>query len=311
MMDNQGIAVIDNKDIEEKLRSSPSVSTTNSRDLYNASEPLSLLHINSPLCKAVISLQGAQLLEFSPTDSHPWLWLSPKAVFSPGQTIRGGIPICAPWFGVNQKDPTKPKHGFVRNQPWQLVSVFEDQQGVVELHFQFTPAEQALALYPHTFKLDLKITLSDHIDISFSVHNISNKTMLFSWALHSYFSIDSLADVQVTGLDQHDYLDATEQFAAVRQNGPVRFRSEVDRVYESVGLAQQIQGTPNLSVSGHNCPTAIVWNPGEKLAQKMADVGIEHYDEYICVERGAAFANSWRIEPGNSETARLIIKEKL
>ena len=293
--------------LQERLRLVPSVSITNSRDLYASSESLSLLKIDSPLCDAVIAIQGAQLLAFTPKDAQPWLWLSPKAIFSENKPIRGGIPVCAPWFGVNQQDPTKPKHGFVRNRQWQLVHATENKQHEVELTFRVRTNEDDLPLYSHAFSLDLVITLSKQIDISFSVQNLSRTPMPFSWALHSYFCVDSLEAVAVEGLDQSTYLDATDQFSVIKQEGAVQFSSEVDRVYENVDSQQTITGNPCLSITGQDCPTAIIWNPGEKLAHTMADITANHYAEYICVERGAAFSNTWEVTPEKPLSATLSI----
>ncbi len=293
--------------LHEQLISTPSVSIADTCELYQSTESLTLLKIESPLCNAVIALQGAQLLEFTPKNSAPWLWLSPKATFSESCPIRGGIPICAPWFGVNKQDPGKPKHGFVRTRCWQLIDAAENDIGEVELTFTCTSEERDLPLFPHPFSLNLVIRLSDHIDISFSVLNTGQSLMPFSWALHSYFNVDSLKDVRVEGLDQHPYLDATQNFLSVIQNGSISFKSEVDRVYESVSQEQSISGSPSLSIKGDNCPTAIVWNPGIKLATKMADITADHYDQYICLERGAAFANSWDVLPQQSVTSTLTI----
>lgn len=293
--------------LQEQLTLAPSVSISDSGELYQSSETLRLLKVESPLCHAVVSIQGAQLLEFTPKGSQPWLWLSPKANFSQNQPIRGGIPVCAPWFGVNQQDPSKPKHGFVRARNWQLINVTENNKSIVELTFTLTSEKDDLPLFPHTFSLNLVITLSDHIDMSLTVENTGRTPMPFSWALHSYFSVDSLKNARVEGLDQHSYLDATQAFAPLSQQGPICFESEVDRVYENVSGEQVIVGAPSLVIKGDNCPTAIIWNPGIKLADKMADITSEHYDEYICVERGAAFGNTWDVRPLQPITATLTI----
>ncbi len=302
------------------INNSHYISSTDSETLYGSKEKCPLIEVNSPLFHAVIAPQGAQLLEFTPKfqgkkSEAPWLWLSPKAIFSEGKAIRGGIPVCAPWFGVNPLDPQKPKHGFVRTQPWALINIIESKNGSVELNFQFTSSESDLPLYPHRFQLDLKIMLSDHIKMSLTALNLSDSHMPFSWALHSYFCVEKLQDVHVSGLDKHQYLDAANRdeagkFSVKHQQGDIYFKGEVDSVYEDVGIQQTIIGTPTINIKGENCPTAIVWNPGAKLAEQMNDVGIEHYEDYICVERGAAFNDSWSLSPGSSKTATLLLSKQ-
>jgi len=248
------------------INNSQYISATDSEALYSSKEKCPLLEINTPLCHAVIAPQGAQLLEFTPKSESgksedAWLWLSPKAVFSEGKAIRGGIPVCAPWFGVNAVDSQKPKHGFVRTQPWTIINIIESENGSVELSFQFTSSESDLPLYPHRFQLDLKITLSDQINMSLTALNLSNSSMPFSWALHSYFCIDKLQNVHVSGLDKHQYLDAANRdeagnFSVKHQQGDIFFKGEVDSVYEDVGIQQTIIGTPTINIKGENCPTA-------------------------------------------------------
>ncbi len=285
------------------------LSLTSSKVLYGSAESLPLIKVDSPLCEAVIALQGAQLLEYKPKGALSWLWLSPKATFSKGSAIRGGIPICAPWFGVNQLDPQKPKHGFVRTQEWVLKNISEQSDGTVKLDFEFTSAESDLVIFPFSFQLALSITLSEQVTLSFNILNIGHSIMPFSWAFHSYFGVDNLEEVRVAGLDQQTYLDATDNFFSKRQEGDVQFKGEVDSVYENTNKQQAILGKPSINIEGEGCPTAIIWNPGIDLAHKMADISATHFNEFICVERGAAFENSVNIAPNSSESAVFILSK--
>lgn len=292
--------------MQDLINQSHTVSLTSSADRYHK-PGLPLLQISNRSCDAVIALQGAHLLEFTRKDGTGLLWLSPNAIFAEGKAIRGGIPVCLPWFGVNRKDPSKPKHGFVRNQDWQLSAIQEPDTETTALVFSYTANEADLTLFPHTFSAQLTLRLSGQIDIELEVSNHSDSEAEFSWALHSYHPVDNLADVRVAGLSNLNYLDNLQDLKSVRQEGDIRFLGEVDRVYESVPAVQHIIGTPHLNISGENCPTAIVWNPGADNAATMADVGEEIHQQFICVERGAAFTNSWILESGESRCARLQI----
>ncbi|WP_370280337.1 D-hexose-6-phosphate mutarotase [Pontibacterium sp.] len=294
--------------MQDIITQSQSVSLTSSADRYQK-PGLPLLQISNQSCDAVIALQGAHLLEFTLKNGTKLLWLSPNAIFAEGKAIRGGIPVCLPWFGVNRKDPSKPKHGFVRNQDWQLTTLREPDTETTELVFSYTASEEDLKLFPHAFSAKLTLRLSHQIDMQLEVSNHSDGDAQFSWALHSYHPVANLTDVRVSGLAGLSYLDNLQGLKPVRQEGDVRFYGEVDRVYESVPATQQILGTPNLNITGENCPTAIVWNPGAANAAAMADVGEEIHQQFICVERGAAFANSWTLGSGESRCARLQIAE--
>ena len=294
--------------MQQIIENSQTVTLTDSTQQYQTSSPtLPLLHISNQSCEALIAVQGAHLLQFKPHSGAELLWLSPNAIFAEGKAIRGGIPVCLPWFGVNQKDPSKPKHGFVRNQDWKLSGIHEPDPNTTELVFTFDSSSEDLVLFPHPFTAQLKIILSDDITLALTLLNRSVSDAEFSWALHSYHPVDDLASAEVTGLSGLNYLDNLQGLKSTFQDGNIRFNGEVDRVYESVPSSQQILGQPTITISGHNCETAIVWNPGAENAAAMNDVGERIHQQFICVERGAAFGNSWVLAPDESRHATLQI----
>lgn len=294
--------------MQQIIENSQTVTLTDSVQQYQTSSPaLPLLHISNQSCEALIAVQGAHLLQFKPHSGAELLWLSPNAIFAEGTAIRGGIPVCLPWFGVNQKDPSKPKHGFVRNQDWQLSEVHEPDTNTTVLVFTFESSTEDLALFPHPFTAQLKIILSDDITLELTLLNCSDAEAEFSWALHSYHPVADLASTAVAGLSGLNYLDNLRGLKPTPQDGNIRFDGEVDRVYESVPVSQQILGQPAITISGHNCETAIVWNPGAENAASMADVGEGIHQQFICVERGAAFGNSWVLAPDENRQATLQI----
>src|SRR5688572_19148638 len=133
-----------------------------------AGDGLPLLLVNTPACRAVIALQGAHLLELTPSGSENLLWLSPNCVFSPGTALRGGVPVCLPWFGVNREDPSKPKHGFARNTAWTLTAVGNSSDNC-ELSFTLTNLPNEL--FDYAFTATLKMTLGKTAKLELSVSN--------------------------------------------------------------------------------------------------------------------------------------------
>ena len=293
--------------IQSLIAACPSISLTDSFEEYAKpakGKPLSLLKISHEKCSAVIAMQGAQLLEFSARENQALLWLSPYAEFSVGKPVRGGIPVCAPWFGVNQETPTLPKHGLLRTQEWQLTEASEDTAGV-KLVFEYSSTEADYAVYPHRFNCRLEIGLGQSIALNFEVRNLGASAMPFSWALHSYHPVADLAQVKISELDQSFYLDNTQGLALCQQQGDLGFEGEIDRVYLSVNAQQSIQ-PDGILVRAENAPTAIVWNPGKELAENMTDV-LDAYNQYVCLERGAAFDNAGDLAVGNSYHGKVVI----
>ncbi len=256
---------------------------------------LPVLHLAHALFNAQIAVQGAQLLTFQPHNDDAWLWLSPTASWIKGKAIRGGIPLCLPWFGVNRYQPDLPKHGVARHQDWQLRDITSNADGIT-LHWRL--AHTADALFAHDFIADLQMQLSDRIQLTLTLTHQGESAAPYSLALHSYLMADART-ASIEGLANTTYLDNTQQLTPTEQTGAVRFAGEVDRVYMTTDTPQVLhQGNgKQLHFDGQGCPTCIVWNPGQSLASTMADVG-DGWQNYVCVERGAAFDDEKTLQPG-------------
>lgn len=281
------------------------VRVSDSRTEYGSEQALPLIVAEAAQCRAVFALQGAQLLSFVPTGDEDWLWLSPKAVFSEGSAIRGGIPLCLPWFGVNRRDATLPKHGFARQREWQLLEASSDKDGLIlRFAIESTPEEQAR--FPWAYSAQVAYRLGRELECDLVICNRSQQSLPLSFAMHSYFAADTAA-ASVQGLGDGDYLDNTQGLAKCRLTAAQRFDGEVDRVFEQVGGVQELAtGKGPLAIAGQGCDTVVVWNPGAILADKMDDVA-EHYSDYICVERGMAFADELLLPPKGCHHAQMRI----
>lgn len=280
------------------------VTRTDSGAMYGK-PGLPLLLVETPLCRAVIAEQGAQLLEFQAADCEPLLWLSPVAQFVPGKSVRGGIPLCLPWFGINRADPAKPKHGLVRTRPWRLDSARTLSGGELELVFNCRHAGDDL--FAAAFDCAVSMRLGHELQLRLHLTNRAAEAAEYSWAWHSYFPVDNVREIEVHGLEATDYLDNTRSLARATQRGPLTFPGEVDRVYENAPAHQRIATAHPISATSENCRTVIAWNPGADLAAELPDIG-EHFREFVCVEHGNAFANSWQLAGGESAQAMLILK---
>lgn len=278
-----------------------------SKTLYPAASGagLPLLSVNTPACRAVIALQGAQLLEFTPAGGINLLWLSPNCIFNAGTALRGGVPVCLPWFGVNREDPGKPKHGFARNISWNLIAAKITVDAGCELLFRLT--SESSELFAYALTAELKMTLGKTAKLELKVINRDSRAFACSWALHSYHPVASLADVRVSGLADRDYLDNLAGHARMHQHGDVIFNGEVDRVFPAVENPLVINGTPTITLTHHNCPSVIVWNPGAANAAKIADIGAGQEQFYICVERGAVLDEEWLLAPDEVRSGWLEI----
>lgn len=291
--------------LEKIIANCDFISLTNSKELYPhaAGTGMPLLNINTELCSAIVSLQGAQLLEFKAEGNDPLLWLSPNCDFTPGTALRGGIPLCLPWFGPQ---PGKPKHGFARNNVWQLADARRLPDGKVELEFLFV--SYANPLFAYDFSVELRMTLGDSIKLELAINNTDDEDFSCSWVFHSYFNVRHVNDVQVQGLANRDYIDSLDMGTTKHQLGDVGFGTAVDRVYPGIQNNLCIVGTPRINIIHDNCPSVVVWNPGSEAAAAIADIGAGQEQFYICVERGAVLDEQWHLPAGTRMSAWMEIK---
>ena len=287
---------------------------TNTKRLYNAHHAMPLLVIDNEQCYAVISLCGGQILEYQQKGKEPLLWLSPKAIFEPGTPIRGGIPLCAPWFGPHDNSDY-PKHGFARTSLWQLIDSHNTATGHISITLELVSSEHTQVFYPYDFSMQLTFILGDNLAMEFSVKNKGSADMPCAWALHSYFKILNIAHTQVTGLAGQSYVDklVSAEHAAKILEGALTFTREVDNYFLNTNSAQHIEQhseqQTTIIITGENCPSVITWNPAQQLASKMKDIGVDNYPHFVCVERGAIFDDTWLISPGEQQVASLSFNQ--
>jgi len=284
---------------------------SNTQKLYNAVQDLPLIVIDSPKCYAVISLSGGQILEFKAKDKPALLWLSPIATFELGKPIRGGVPICAPWFGpykgAQTAGLTYPNHGFARTSLWTKNTAITNANGEVAITLALNHTNDSEQVYPHQFAMELSFTLSDKLSVEFSIINKSAVDIDCEWALHSYFAIEDIAKTAVSGLDTYQYVDSANNAIVDRLNGNLHFPSEVDRYFVYGSQDQKIENLTPINISGSHCNSVITWNPGAQLAAKMVDISERFYHQFVCVERGAIFENQWQIAPAQKKTAKMVL----
>ncbi len=286
------------------------LSLSNTSLLYpdrHTSSALPVLVIDHPLFDAQILLQGAQLIQFTPKNDTPWLWLSPLADFKKNSPTRGGIPVCFPWFGVNKEDASKPKHGFVRQEAWQLHAI-ANIGNALQITLRFSYRANTPDLYPYPFDAEIIFTLSDKLQIDFNFTNLSDKTLTYSYALHSYFVTFNLPSTKVEGLDGVTYIDSADANKKKVQEGDIFFTQEVDRIFPEAPETQIAHTLNKLAISSKTCRSCIIWNPHQALANTMKDT-LNHYKRFVCIERGCTEDQSVQLDAKSTHNSRVFIKK--
>lgn len=271
---------------------------------------LPFIHIHNANAQAHISLYGSQVLSFRPHTQTDLLFLSGQALFQSGKAIRGGVPVCWPWFGPDPQGLGRPNHGFARTRLWTLQHT-ATAEGTTRITLGLTDTPDTRALWPHAFELTLEITVGTTLELALTTRNTGDAPFDITQALHSYFAVGNIAQATVTGLDGCTYIDnATGARGALRQQvGDVRFEAEVDRIYTGAPAELALvdgAGQRTLRIASAGSHTAVVWNPGTTVAAGMADLpsGGEHH--FVCVETANAANDVVTVPPGGEH--RLVAR---
>ena len=259
--------------------------------------------ISNDFAQARVFLQGAHLTHFQPQGQKPLIWLSSKSFYEKGKSIRGGIPVCWPWFGDHPDDPAKPAHGFARTSLWQVDTTGEDEDGTTFIRLFLLDDKQTRSLWPHAFRLELTISVGKNLVVTLKALNTGQQPFICTGALHSYFSVSEVSSVEVTGLNGCSYLDKVDSLKRKHQCGPVRIQGETDRVYLETSDACTIKDPfmkRSICIDKKGSMTTVVWNPGPEKAALMADMGDAGFRQMVCVETANAADDKIKLSPGQS-----------
>lgn len=266
-------------------------------------DELDVIVIDHPQVKASFALQGAHLLSWKPQGEDEALWLSGNTPFKNGVALRGGVPICWPWFGPAAQQGL-PAHGFARNLAWTLKAHNEDDKGVV-LTFELHSSEASRQYWPHDFTLFARYKLGKTCEIELEAHGDFETTS----ALHTYFNVGDIHAVKVSGLGDRfiDKVNNAQEDALT--DGVQTFPDRTDRVYlnpEACSVIHDSVLNRTIEVIHHHHTNVVAWNPGPALSASMTDMPDDGYKTFVCVESACATAPQKTTEEKPSRLAQTI-----
>lgn len=264
-----------------------------------------IIEIANAVAKAKIAPQGAHLYDYARRGETPLLWLSPTARFENGKAIRGGVPVCWPWFGKDRKHPERPQHGFARTAMWHLERIDEPDEGttIVTLTLDHTQIEQPW--FPYAFKATLTISVGRNLSVSLTTENRGDEAFEITEALHTYFTVGDIGNISIEGLENVTYADNLEGFKHKVSDAPITVAGEVDRVYldtEATVVIRDDALERVVTVGKSDSRSTVVWNPWIDKAAAMADFADDGYQTMVCIETANALDNTVTIAPGASHT---------
>jgi len=266
-------------------------------------DELELIVVDHPQVKASFALQGAHLLSFKPAGEEEVLWLSGNTPFKNGVALRGGVPVCWPWFGPAQQQGL-PAHGIARILPWTLTAHNEDENGVV-LTFELQSSDATREQWPHDFTLFARFKLCQTCEIELEAHGEFETTS----ALHTYFNVGDISAVKVSGLGDRFIDKVNNAQEDMLADGVQTFPDRTDRVYLNPEACSVIHdGALNraIEVIHHHHSNVVGWNPGPALSVSMADMPDDGYKTFVCVESACVTVPQKTTEEKPSRLAQTI-----
>lgn len=257
--------------------------------------------VDNPACSGQVYLHGAHVGGFKPTGHDPVLFMSTRSFFEPGKAIRGGVPICFPWFGPHPTDTSAPSHGPARITPWRVEQTTREGDGtVIVLASAFDP-----------FAVRLIVRFGSTLSMTLNVQNNGQEPTTFEAALHTYLSVADVKRVEISGLESTPYIDKVGGQAHGQQgNEPIRFVGETDRVYLNTQSACVLTDPGlgrRITVDKAGSDSTVVWNPWIDKAKAMNDLGDDDWQQMVCVETANAGPNAVTLGPGLSHEINATI----
>ncbi len=249
------------------------------------------IEISNEHAQATISVYAAQVLSFKPVNQSEVMFLSSQAYYQSGKAIKGGTPICWPWFGPDPEEKGRSSHGFVRNRLWQMRDVVSTQDGATQVIMGLVDTAETREIWDYSFDIAIAITVGSSLTIELITQNTGQEPFSITQALHTYFQIADINQLAVLGLAGKAYLDKVDDGKQKTQAGAVTFSGECDRIYLDVPSELVIEdraGNRNIKITATNSKTAIVWNPEADISANMADLGDQDYINFVCVETANA-----------------------
>jgi glucose-6-phosphate 1-epimerase len=270
--------------------------------------------VRNKAAKAEVFLQGAQVSKYQWYNEAPVLWLSSENEYKGGLPLRGGIPICWPWFGNlywnlekirKQYDTdgleTAPAHGFIRNRQWKVNDILIPADDLTVIEFQYDIAEAEEVLWPFATRLIYTVEIGKQLKASLYVKNLDARPFVFSSALHSYFTVDNISNTRVVGFQKSQYIDALNEWKIETQDGDIEFKSEVDRIYQSAPSPIVLKDEKReLRIVTQGSNSTVVWNPWIEKAKQLSQFNDEDYKTMVCIETANAVNDAISLEPGQS-----------
>jgi len=270
---------------------------------------LAMVRVMTEATTAEIYLHGAQVTSFKPAEAEEVLFLSTQSRFEDGKAIRGGIPICFPWFRGKADDAKAPAHGVVRTKEWELTGIARDGDAVT-VTLATENDEAGRRWWPQEFRVEYRVRVGNELALALTVVNTGGSGMRFEEALHTYHRVGDAERVRVAGLDGTAYLDNMDGNREKRQTGDLKFTAQTDNAYldttEALEVVDPVLGR-RIRTEKRNSRTTVVWNPWREGAKALSDLGDDEWRQMACAEASNIMAYAVELGAGEKHTVTAVL----
>jgi glucose-6-phosphate 1-epimerase len=273
-------------------------------------EDLVFITVSNKYADADICLYGAHITSFRPHNTMDLLWMSTESSFEVGKPIRGGIPVCFPWFGPHKTDSGKPQHGFARLMYWDVVSTATNAEGETIIKLELNSSEETKVYWPHDFCAEMTIVVGKTLVEKLKITNTSTEPFDYTCALHTYYSLSAIESVTIEGLKGLKYYNQNTGENEIQEEEPLVITEPLTRHYlntETPVIIADSAFRRRIKVDKIGSKVTTVWNPGAETCAKIGDLPDDGYETFVCVEATNAFDYPVHLNPGESfETSAII-----
>jgi glucose-6-phosphate 1-epimerase len=273
-------------------------------------DELIFMTVSNKFADAEICLYGAHITNFKPHKTMEILWMSPESNFQEGIPIRGGIPICFPWFGPHKTDSLKPQHGFARLMHWNVLETVSQSGGETLVRLQLCSTPETKKYWDYDFCAELDVNVGKTLSVTLKITNTSSIPFEYTCALHSYFSLSSIENITIEGLQNTKYHNQLEPGDFVQESALLEIKQAETRHYydtETTCIIKDPYFGRKISIEKSGSKVTTVWNPGEETCKKIDDMTDDAFHTFICVETVNAFNDAIKLAPGETHKTTAMI----
>lgn len=271
---------------------------------------LIFLTVSNKYADVDICLYGAHVTSFRPHDSMEVLWMSPDSNFEVGKAIRGGIPVCFPWFGPHKTDQEMPQHGFARLMYWDVYETVTLPSDETKIRLQLCSSDETKVYWPYDFCAELTVVVGPILTVTLKITNTSEVPIEYTCALHSYFGLSAIENLSIEGLQGISYYNQITGENEIQEEDSLQIQEPLTRHYldtETPVIIQDSIYRRRIKVDKSGSKVTTVWNPGEENCAKIGDLPDDAWETFVCVEATNAFDFPIHLAPEQSyETSAMI-----